>query len=95
MAAPAAWLPDIVTVEQAQALFSATRTLRYKVFVTLYSLGLCLGEGLALRVGGIDAARSRVHIRDAKGNRLRLVPLPAQPRCRCCAAFGPRTATLS
>jgi integrase/recombinase XerD len=71
-------LPDIVTVEQAQALFAATRTLSYKVFFfTLYSLGLRLGEGLALRVGDIDAARSRVHIRDAKGNRDRLVPLPA------------------
>lgn len=71
-------LPDIVTVEQAQALFAATRTLSYKVFFfTLYSLGLRLGEGLALRVGDIDADRHRVHIRDAKGNRDRLVPLPA------------------
>jgi integrase/recombinase XerD len=70
-------LPDIVTVEQAQALFAATRTLSYKVFFfTLYSLGLRLGEGLALRVGDIDADRHRVHIRDAKGNRDGLVPLP-------------------
>jgi site-specific recombinase XerD len=71
-------LPDIVTVQQAQALFSATRTLSYKIFFfTLYSLGLRLGEGLALRVGDIDAAHHRVQIRDAKGNRDRLVPLPA------------------
>lgn len=71
-------LPDIVTVEQVQALFSATRTLSYKVFFfTLYSLGLRLGEGLALQVGDIDADRLRVHVRDAKGNRDRLVPLPA------------------
>ena len=71
-------LPDIVTVEQAQALFSATCTLSYKVFYfTLYSLGLRLGEGLALRVADIDAQRQRVHVRDAKGNRDRLVPLPA------------------
>jgi hypothetical protein len=41
-------LPDIVTVEQAQALFLATRTLSYKVFYfTLYSMGLRLSEGLA------------------------------------------------
>ena len=65
-------LPDIVTIEQAQALFSATRTLSYKVFFfTLYSLGLRLGEGLALRVGDIDASRGRVHVRDAKGTRWR------------------------
>jgi len=71
-------LPDIVTVDEAQRLFSATRTLSYRVFYfTLYSLGLRLGEGLALKVGDIDAARMRVQIRDAKGNRDRFVPLPA------------------
>lgn len=70
-------LPDIVTVEEAGRLFAATRVLSYRVFYfTLYSLGLRLGEGLRLQVGDIDAARGRVHIRDAKGNRDRLVPLP-------------------
>ena len=70
-------LPDIVTVQQAQALFAATRTLSYRVFYfTLYSLGLRLGEGLALKVSDIDGTRHRVHIRDAKGNRDRLVPWP-------------------
>ena len=71
-------LPDIVTVEEAQRLFSATRILSYRVFYfTLYSLGLRLGEGLALTVADIDAQRARVHVRDAKGNKDRLVPLPA------------------
>jgi integrase/recombinase XerD len=70
-------LSDIVTVDEAQRLFSATRTLSYRVFYfTLYSLGLRLGEGLALKIGDIDATRQRVHIRDAKGNRDRFVPLP-------------------
>ena len=70
-------LPDIVTVEEAQALFAATRTLSYRVFYfTLYSMGLRLSEGLALTVADIDAVRHRVHIRDSKGNRDRFVPLP-------------------
>ena len=70
-------LPDIVTVEEAQRLFAATRTLSYRVFYfTLYSMGLRLSEGLALKVGDIDAVRHRVHIRDSKGNRDRFVPLP-------------------
>ena len=70
-------LPDIVTVEEAQQLFLNTRTLSYRVFYfTLYSLGLRLGEGLRLRVGDIDAVRQRVHLRDAKGHKDRLVPLP-------------------
>ncbi|MBT0964287.1 tyrosine-type recombinase/integrase, partial [Denitromonas iodatirespirans] len=70
-------LPDIVTVDEARQIFAATRVLSYRVFFfTLYSLGLRLGEGLRLSVADIDAARERVHIRDAKGNKDRLVPLP-------------------
>ena len=70
-------LPDIITPAQAQQIFMATRVLSYRVFFfTLYSLGLRLGEGLRLQVGDIDADRKRVHIRDAKGNKDRLVPLP-------------------
>lgn len=70
-------LPDIVTVAEAARLFAATRVLSYRVFLfTVYSLGLRLGEGLRLQVGDIDAAHQRVHVRKAKGNRDRFVPLP-------------------
>lgn len=70
-------LPDIVTLEEAATLFSTTEKLSYRVFYfTLYSLGLRLGEGLRLQVGDIDAVRQRVHIRAAKGNKDRFVPLP-------------------
>ena len=72
-------LPDIVTVAQMQQIVDATRVLSYRVFFfALYSMGLRLGEGLQLRVGDLDAGRMRVHVRDAKGNRDRLVPLPAR-----------------
>ncbi len=47
-----------------------------RVFFTLYSLGLRLGEGLRLQIGDIDADRMRVQVRNAKGNRDRFVPLP-------------------
>ncbi len=70
-------IPDIVTVDEARRLSMATRKLSYRVFFfTLYSMGLRLGEGLRLQVGDIDAVRMRVHIRNAKGNKDRLVPLP-------------------
>jgi integrase len=70
-------LPDIVTVAQMQRIIDATKVLSYRVFFyTLYSLGLRLGEGLRLQVGDIDAERQRVHIRGAKGNKDRFVPLP-------------------
>ena len=70
-------LPDVITIEQARRIFATTRVLSYRVFFfTLYSLGLRRGEGLRLQLGDIDAAHARVHIRDAKGNKDRFVPLP-------------------
>jgi len=70
-------IPDIVTIEEAYKIFSTTRKLSYRVFFfTLYSMGLRLGEGLRLQTGDIDAVRGRIHIRDSKGNKDRLVPLP-------------------
>jgi integrase len=70
-------IPDILSIEQARKLFAATSILSYKVFFfTCYSMGLRLGEGIRLTVGDIDAGTMRVHIRDAKGNKDRLVPLP-------------------
>ena len=70
-------IPDILSVEQMGQLFAVTRILSYKVFFfACYSMGLRLGEGIRLTVGDIDADNMRVHIRDAKGNKDRLVPLP-------------------
>ena len=70
-------LPDILTVAEVEQLIGATRKLRYRVFLlATYSMGLRLGETLALQVGDIDGQRKHVHIRRGKGHKDRLVPLP-------------------
>ena len=70
-------LPDILTPNEVERLIGATRKLRYRVFLlTTYSMGLRLGETLALQVGDIDTQRKRVHIRRGKGHKDRFVPLP-------------------
>ncbi len=70
-------LPDILTREETFEVINNTHKLRYRVFfLTVYSMGLRLGEGLQLEVGDIDGSRLRVHIRKAKGGRDRYVPLP-------------------
>jgi len=70
-------IPDIISVEEVRKLLMATDKLSYRVFFfTLYSMGLRLGEGLRLQIGDIDSPRQRLHIRNAKGNKDRLVPLP-------------------
>ena len=70
-------LPDILTVAEIERLIGATRKLRYRVFLlTTYSMGLRLGETLALQVGDIDGQRKQVHIRRGKGHKDRFIPLP-------------------
>ena len=70
-------LPDILTLEETFRVINTTRKLRYRVFfLTVYSMGLRLGEGLQLQIGDIDGTRHRVHIRKAKGGTDRYVPLP-------------------
>lgn len=70
-------IPDILTLVEIERLIGATRKLRYRVFLlATYSMGLRLGETLALQVGDIDAERKLVHIRRGKGHKDRLVPLP-------------------
>lgn len=69
-------LPDIATVEEAKRIIAPTRVLSYRVFFfTRYRLGRRLAEGRR-QIGDIDGARGRVHVRDAKGNKDRRVPLP-------------------
>jgi site-specific recombinase XerD len=71
-------LPDILTREETFRLINTVDKRRYRVFfLTVYSMGLRLGEGLQLEIGDIDGARQRVHIRSAKGGNDRYVPLPA------------------
>ena len=68
-------LPDILTPTEVAIVISLTRQLRYQVyFLTLYSMGLRLGEAVSLRVGDIDSQMMQVHIRDAKDGQL--------PTCR-------------
>jgi len=70
-------LPDILSLAEIEKVIGAARKLRYRVFLlTTYSMGLRLGEALALEVGDIDSQHQQVHIRRGKGHKDRLVPLP-------------------
>ena len=70
-------LPDVPSRAEVQRLINGVYRLRYRVFFfAIYSMGLRLGEGLALEIGDIDAAQRRVHVRQGKGGKDRYVPLP-------------------
>ena len=70
-------LPTVLTQTEMAILLNSTRQLRYRIyFLTLYSMGLRLSEGLQLQVGDIDAGRHQLMVRNAKGAKDRIVPLP-------------------
>ncbi|MFZ5951450.1 MAG: tyrosine-type recombinase/integrase [Candidatus Rifleibacteriota bacterium] len=71
-------IPDVLTVAETEKVLNAVRELRYRIFLfTLYSMGLRLKECLLLKVSDIDSERMQIHIRNGKGRKDRLVPLPA------------------
>mgnify|MGYP001012915530 CR=1 FL=1 len=75
--APDTRLPVILSLDEVRRTLAAVRLLRFRVCLsTIYSCGLRLSEALHLEVGDIDAGRMFLHIRAAKGNRDRYVPLP-------------------
>jgi site-specific recombinase XerD len=70
-------VPQVLSIAEVARVLGLVRKPRYRTFfLTVYSMGLRLGEGLALQVGDIDSARMQVHIRQGKGGKDRVVPLP-------------------
>lgn len=70
-------LPVVLSRNEVRAVVGAVQhPVRRMVLVTLYALGLRIGEGLRLETGDIDAERNMVWVRDGKGARDRGVPLP-------------------
>lgn len=71
------YLPDILTPKEVELIINSTREFRYQTYIiTVYSMGLRLGEALTLKVGDIDKNRMKVHIRCGKGKKDRFVTLP-------------------
>ena len=71
-------LPDIMSSEEISSMINSTRQARYQTFIlTTCSMGLRLGETLNLKIGDIDAAYPRVHIRRGKGHKDRFFTLPS------------------
>jgi len=69
-------LPTVLTCAEVQRLFSVVREPRFRtLFRLIYACGLRIGEAVNLEVRDLREP-SRVHIREAKGNTERHVPLP-------------------
>jgi len=69
-------LPQVLTRSEVARLFGVIREERFLVILRLiYACGLRIGEAVNLEVGDLRGGE-RVHVRQAKGNKDRYVPLP-------------------
>lgn len=69
-------LPTVLTREEVARLFAAVRTPRFRtLFRLIYACGLRIGEAVTLEVADLREP-GRLHLREAKGNKERYVPLP-------------------
>ena len=70
-------LPDIFSVEEIERLLKSIRNIKHKSALGLiYACGLRRSELIGLRISAIDSKRKILIIREAKGNKDRIVPLP-------------------
>ena len=83
-------LPIVFTRVEVARLLGVVREARLRAILRLiHACGLRVGEAVKLEVRDICEG-TRVHVRQAKGNKDRLLPLPAW-RSRNCARGGERT----
>jgi len=69
-------LPQVLTRAEVARLFAAIQEERFLVILRfMYACGLRIGEAVKVEVGDLRGGE-RVHVREAKGNKDRYVPLP-------------------
>ena len=69
-------LPVVLSAEEIEILFAATRRLKYRaLFMAMYSGGLRVGEAAHLQPGDIDSQRMLIWVRDGKGRKDRFTLL--------------------
>jgi site-specific recombinase XerD len=70
-------VPVVFSTDEVRRLLGCVHRLHYRACLsTIYSCGLRLGEGVRLQVPDIDSDRMVLHVRNGKGRKDRVVPLP-------------------
>ena len=78
-------LPVLLDMSEVRAVLARLTGARWLAGMLLYGAGLRLSECLDLRVKDIDFERNVIAVRQGKGAKHRMVPLPAAVRARLAA----------
>jgi len=69
-------LPKIMSMEEVSTLLHSVKNQKHRMMLALiYACGLRSGELISMRFADIQSSRMMIHIKAAKGNKDRLVPL--------------------
>ncbi|MEZ4929292.1 MAG: tyrosine-type recombinase/integrase, partial [Chitinophagales bacterium] len=72
-------LPEVLGLEEVQAIFNVCKNVKHLMILkTIYACGLRISEVLALEMKDINSNRKTIKIRQSKGKKDRLVPLPIE-----------------
>lgn len=72
-------LPEVLSLEEVQSIFEVCRNLKHLMILkTIYACGLRISEVLALEIKDINSARRTIKVRQSKGKKDRLVPIPEE-----------------
>jgi len=70
-------LPVILSQKEVKSILESTTNIKHKAMLTIiYALGLRSGELINLKLEDIHKDRKQVHIKTAKGNKDRVLPIP-------------------
>ncbi len=70
-------LPNILSLSEVNTLLQVTKNLKHKmILTTIYACGLRVGELVNLKIEDIDGKRKTLHLKQAKGKKDRMVPIP-------------------
>jgi site-specific recombinase XerD len=73
------YIPSILNVEEIQRLVNSISNIKQRACIQLiYACGLRIGEVVNIKVADVDGPCKQIHIRQAKGGKDRIVPIPEQ-----------------
>ena len=69
-------LPIVLSLDEVENILNGTKNLKHRTMLSvIYSCGLRMGELIDLRIRDVDSKRMVIHIKKAKGDKDRVVPL--------------------
>lgn len=73
------YIPTVLSLIEVKQILANTRNLKHKTILKIiYACGLRIGELINLRIEDIDSKRNCIKVKQSKGKKDRLVPLPEE-----------------